>query len=132
MGLLLKCNFETCMGCFSTTICLRTSVLYSKGFFKLGSHVNSLKAHLCSKINMDIDTDRLFSILCVHFICISTRFHKAYGHRPNGAVPLKNHGGSVSATTWYFILMRHEEEITMVKLFKEKHNVFNSLTDHRL
>ena len=62
----------------------------------------------------------LLSVLCVHFVCISARFHKAYGYGPNGAVPPETMGGSVAVTTGYVALVRHEEEITMEELFEER------------
>ena len=59
-------------------------------------------------------------MLCVHFVRISARFHKAYGYGPNPAVPPQTMGGSVAVTTPYVALVRHEEEITMVELFEER------------
>ena len=62
----------------------------------------------------------LLSVLCVHFVRISARFHKAYGYGPNGAVPPETVGGSVAVTTRYVARVRHEEEITMEELFEER------------
>ena len=66
-----------------------------------------LKAHLCSTLNRDLDTDG----------AVSARFHKAHAYGPNGAVPPETMGGSVAVTTQYVALVRHEEEITMAELF---------------
>ena len=61
-------------------------------------------------------------MLCVHFVRISARFHKAYRYGPNGAVPPETMGGggSVAVTTRYVALVRHKEEITMVEVFEER------------
>ena len=48
----------------------------------------------------------LLSVLRVHFVRISARFHKAYRYGPNRAVPPESMGGSVAVTARYVALVQ--------------------------
>lgn len=80
-----------------------------------------LQAHL--RLTLNVDVERSFR----PYFCA---FPSSLWIQAKQSSSTRNCEGSVAVITRYIVLVRHEEELTMVKLFEDKCNIYKGLTNN--